>query len=463
MQRSLLPRESPTSPGSSSAPSTSPPRGWTWAATSTTSSSSTDGRLAVVLGDVTGHGIDAAADMAMAKFVFRSLAREHPEPADFLASANEVVCDEIAPGKFITMLYLVVDARDGELACASAGHPRPRLVPRTATCGDRRRGLALGHRAAASSYDEAREPLPPGAALVLYTDGVIEARRDGELYGSERLDALLAARPRLPAAELAGRCSTAAARSRGGELADDCAVVVIKRAGIVAAATRRRPPRRRGRSSRALSALVFGAGTGSLAAEICASRLLAPYYGSSTIVWANLIGLVLPRSRSATGWAGGSPTGGRAAPARRHRRRRGRLVAADPVRDARRSSTWRRRAWTRSRPARSSAPSSPRCSSSRRRSLLLGMVAPFAIRLALADVGAAGAVAGRLYALSTAGSLLGTFLSALVLIPLIGTQRTLLVCAARARALAARRCSAPAGSLAVARARRRCSPCRRAR
>ena len=44
-----------------------------------------DGRLAVALGDVTGHGIEAAADMAMAKFVFRSLAREHPEPGDFLA------------------------------------------------------------------------------------------------------------------------------------------------------------------------------------------------------------------------------------------------------------------------------------------------------------------------------------------------------------------------------------------
>ena len=72
-----------------------------------------DGRLAVVLGDVTGHGIEAAADMAMAKFVFRSLAREHPEPGDFLASANDVVVDEIAPGKFITMIYLAVDPSHG--------------------------------------------------------------------------------------------------------------------------------------------------------------------------------------------------------------------------------------------------------------------------------------------------------------------------------------------------------------
>ena len=69
-----------------------------------------DGRLAVVLGDVTGHGIEATADMAMAKFVFRSLAREHPSPGEFLARANDVVVDEIALGKFITMAYLTVDA-----------------------------------------------------------------------------------------------------------------------------------------------------------------------------------------------------------------------------------------------------------------------------------------------------------------------------------------------------------------
>src|SRR5437764_8231675 len=68
-----------------------------------------DGRLAVVLGDVTGHGVEATADMAMAKFVFRSLAREHPEPGDFLAAANDVVVDEIALGKVIPMVYLAVE------------------------------------------------------------------------------------------------------------------------------------------------------------------------------------------------------------------------------------------------------------------------------------------------------------------------------------------------------------------
>ena len=62
--------------------------------------------------------------------------------------------------------------------------------------------------------------------------------------------------------------------------------------------------------------------------------------------------------------------------------------------------------------------------------VLLGMVAPFAIRLALVDLSSAGQVAGRLYAVSTVGSLFGTFVPALITIPLIGTQRTLLVTAA---------------------------------
>ena len=120
-----------------------------------------DGRLAVVLGDVTGHGIDATADMAMAKFVFRSLAREHPEPSDFLAHANDVVVGEIAVGKFITMAYLVIDPR-GTVECASAGHPEPRLVfadgrVERLQCG----GLALGIDAP-QTYDPVQAEFPPG-------------------------------------------------------------------------------------------------------------------------------------------------------------------------------------------------------------------------------------------------------------------------------------------------------------
>jgi serine phosphatase RsbU (regulator of sigma subunit) len=188
-----------------------------------------DGRLAVVVGDVTGHGIDATADMAMAKFVFRSLVREHAEPADFLVAANDVICSEIAGGKFISMSYVVVDGVAGTVAAASAGHPPPRLVFADGTVSRLApHGLVLGIDPG-QAYSDVRAELPRGASLVLYTDGVVEARRDGELYGDERLDALLAARHDLPARALAAAVAEDARGFAGGDLPDDVAVVVIRR------------------------------------------------------------------------------------------------------------------------------------------------------------------------------------------------------------------------------------------
>ena len=188
-----------------------------------------DGRLAVVLGDVMGHGVEATADMAMAKFVFRSLAREHTDPGAFLAAANEVVASEIAPGKFITMVEVVIDPVTGTVACAGGGHPAPRLVlPDGRVDGIEARGLALGIDAP-QVYPTATADLPPGGAVVLYTDGVVEARRGGDLYGVERFDRLLAEKRELPAREIALAALAACREWSDGDLTDDFAVVVIKR------------------------------------------------------------------------------------------------------------------------------------------------------------------------------------------------------------------------------------------
>ena len=187
-----------------------------------------DGRLAVVLGDVSGHGIDAAADMAMAKFVFRSLVRDHPEPADLLAAANEVVIGEVGFGRFITMLYLTIDPGTGEVECASAGHPPPRLVSPDGTVAQAVvSGLALGVESA-QTYAPALLRLEPGSAAVLYTDGLLEARRAGELYGDRRLDRALTRHAGLAASELA-RTLVEDCHAFAGELRDDLAVVVLRR------------------------------------------------------------------------------------------------------------------------------------------------------------------------------------------------------------------------------------------
>jgi sigma-B regulation protein RsbU (phosphoserine phosphatase) len=123
---------------------------------------------------------------------------------------------------------VVVDPSRRTIACASAGHLPIRLV--RASGGVEalgRGGVALGIDAG-QEYPEQRLELEPGDAAVLYTDGVLEARRNGELYGEERLDAFLAANAKAGAQELAEGLVADCQRFSGGELADDCAVVVLR-------------------------------------------------------------------------------------------------------------------------------------------------------------------------------------------------------------------------------------------
>src|SRR5215211_1320081 len=178
-----------------------------------------------------------------------------------------------------------------------------------------------------------------------------------------------------------------------------------------------------------LPLLVFVVGTGSLGAEIAAVRLLAPYFGASTIVWAHTIGVVLV-ALSVGYWLGG-----RAADRRPDMRSLclvtlgGSLLlalvpfAADPLLDLGVGAldSIDAGAFFGSLLAVLVLVAVP--------VLVLGAVSPWAIRIAVGDVGEAGRVAGRLYAISTAGSLFGTLVSALALIPLLGTRRTFLVLA----------------------------------
>jgi spermidine synthase len=176
-----------------------------------------------------------------------------------------------------------------------------------------------------------------------------------------------------------------------------------------------------------LPLLVFVVGTGSLGAEIAAVRLLAPYFGASTIVWGNTIGIVLV-ALSVGYWLGGRL-------ADRHPHMRGLCLlalaaaallalvpfAADPLLDVAVDALDEisAGAFLGSLLAVLVLVAVP--------VLLLGAVSPYAIRLAVSSVEEAGTVAGRLYALSTAGSLLGTLISALLFIPLVGTRRTFLI------------------------------------
>jgi spermidine synthase len=175
-----------------------------------------------------------------------------------------------------------------------------------------------------------------------------------------------------------------------------------------------------------LALLVFVVGAASLGAEIAVARLLAPYFGASTIIWANTIATVL------VALSAGYALGGRLADRAPYMSRLCQIVLAAAVLLGavpflsgpllRVASTaigsLSVGAFFGSLAAVLALVAIP--------VLLLGTVAPFAIRLSLERTQEAGRVSGRLYALSTAGSLLGTFLAALVLIPFAGTHRTFL-------------------------------------
>jgi spermidine synthase len=176
----------------------------------------------------------------------------------------------------------------------------------------------------------------------------------------------------------------------------------------------------------AIRAIVFVVGAGSLGAEISAARLLAPYFGASTIIWANTIATVL------VALSAGYAIGGRLADRRADL---GGLCAivlvaaallalvpfvADPFLrlSVKALGSLSVGGFLGSLAAVLVLVAVP--------VMLLGTVAPYANRLALAKVGETGTVTGNLYAISTAGSLVGTFLAALLLIPLVGTHRTFL-------------------------------------
>ena len=179
-----------------------------------------------------------------------------------------------------------------------------------------------------------------------------------------------------------------------------------------------------------LGVVVFTGGAGTLATEIAASRLLAPYFGNSTIVWANIIGLILVYL-SLGYWLGGKVADRRPEP-----RLLGGMVLVAAVVVAATPFVARPILDLAVRGLDAVSVGAVVGSFFAALALfavpvtLLGAVSPFAIRLALEDVGEAGTVAGRLYALSTVGSIVGTFLSAIVTIPLAGTQRTMIGAAA---------------------------------
>ena len=178
-----------------------------------------------------------------------------------------------------------------------------------------------------------------------------------------------------------------------------------------------------------LPAVVFSAGASSLATEICATRLLAPYFGTSTVVWANVIGLILIYL-SLGYWLGGRIADRHPTP-----RALGVILVLGSLATA--VLPFIARPFLNLALQGFAAVSIGVVVGSFVSTLLLfsvpvtlmGMASPFALRLSITAIDRAGRTSGRLSSIATVGAIIGTFGAALLLIPGVGTQRTLLIAA----------------------------------
>jgi len=186
-------------------------------------------RIGIALGDVTGKGIPAALVMAAVQATLKADAERWPSPSKLVAVINSRVYQLKQPERFATFFYCCLDAAERTVTYCNAGHHPPVLL-RSDGSVERltEGGLLLGVRPD-PPYEEATVKLESGDVLVIFTDGIIEQRREEEFYGEERLIAIMRQNKNLAATRLKKLIVDSVLEfSSDGTNEDDLTLVVIK-------------------------------------------------------------------------------------------------------------------------------------------------------------------------------------------------------------------------------------------
>lgn len=150
-----------------------------------------EGRIGLVVGDVTDKGVPAAMVMATTHSILRTDAPRLVDPGAVLSRANDLLCAEMPPNMFVTCLYAVLDPATGHLRFANAGHNLPCIHTAEGVVEPRATGMPLG-LLPGLTYDEQEVIVDPGSTVLLYSDGVVEAHNpERALYGFPRIRALV--------------------------------------------------------------------------------------------------------------------------------------------------------------------------------------------------------------------------------------------------------------------------------
>lgn len=152
-----------------------------------------DGRIGLVVGDVTDKGVPAALVMATTRTMIRAAAHRLRSPGDVLERVNDILHPDIPPNMFVTCLGALLDPKTGRLQYANAGHDLPYLRHADGVTELRATGMPLGLMPG-MRYEEKEVVLEPGDSILFYSDGLVEAHDpQREMFGFPRLQGLVGA------------------------------------------------------------------------------------------------------------------------------------------------------------------------------------------------------------------------------------------------------------------------------
>jgi serine phosphatase RsbU (regulator of sigma subunit) len=189
------------------------------------------GQIGVVVGDVSGKGAEAAGVTAMVRYMVEGMSMREPDPGRLLSDLGDLIHHRLPEASLVTVLLMVIDADRAGFSWSSAGHVPALLLD----------GAGVVHALEdpgppcgafpGTTYTNHQRPFGVAETLVLYTDGILEAHREGEQFGEERLAEIVSSHAGDPPRGLARAIYSAARVWTAGHIDDDVAIAVVNRTG----------------------------------------------------------------------------------------------------------------------------------------------------------------------------------------------------------------------------------------
>lgn len=186
-------------------------------------------KVGFTLGDVSGKGLESAVVTAAVKNTIRAHALDGLTPAAVLSRVNDVLLHYTGPEMYVTAVFGILDTRTGRLVYANGGHPFPRAISVRGTCEVLDYAGAIVGAFSESRYIDRYDVLPLGNTLVMFSDGLVEARQGREMFGPERVRQALLEHCTEDPQDIAQALFDSALRFAQGHLADDVAVLAMRR------------------------------------------------------------------------------------------------------------------------------------------------------------------------------------------------------------------------------------------